>query len=72
VVATAVSVYYHRDHPRPYTRTELSCARVVGGSPPARAAAPISVGLSLGVVFASFIFVEPLINPARRPRRRSA
>jgi NADH:ubiquinone oxidoreductase subunit 2 (subunit N) len=68
VVATAVSVYYYLAIIRAlYMRTELELRLApVGGSPPRDVLLSISVALSLGVVFASFVFVEPLINLAER------
>jgi hypothetical protein len=48
-------------------RTELELRLApAGGSPPRDVLLSISVALSLGVVFASFVFVEPLINLAEK------
>jgi NADH-quinone oxidoreductase subunit N len=68
VVATAVSVYYYLAIIRAlYMRTEAELLLApVGGSPPRDVLLSISVGLSLGVVFASFVFVEPLIDLAEK------
>jgi NADH-quinone oxidoreductase subunit N len=68
VVATAISVYYYLAIIRSlYMRAgaELQLAPV-GGSPPRDVALSISVGASLAVVFASFVFVQPLIDLAEK------
>ena len=68
VVATAISVYYYLAIIRAlYMRTELELRLApIGGSPPRDMLLSISVGLSLGVVFASFVLVEPLIGLAEK------
>jgi len=68
VVATAVSVYYYLAIIRSlYMRTEAELQLApAGGSPPRDTALSVSVGLSLGVVFASFVFVQPLIDLAEK------
>jgi NADH-quinone oxidoreductase subunit N len=68
VVATAISVYYYLAIIRSlYMRAgaELQLAPA-GGSPPRDVALSISVGASLAVVFASFVFVQPLIDLAEK------
>jgi NADH-quinone oxidoreductase subunit N len=68
VVATAVSVYYYLAIIRSlYMRTEAELQLApAGGSPPRDTALSVSVGLSLGIVFASFVFVQPLIDLAEK------
>ena len=66
VVATAVSVYYYLAIVRSlYMRAELQLAPV-GGAPPRELLLSSSIALSLGVVFASFILVQPLIDLAEK------
>jgi NADH-quinone oxidoreductase subunit N len=68
VVATAVSVYYYLAIIRAlYMRTELELQLApVGGSPPRDIFLSLSVAISLGVVLASFVLVEPLIGLAEK------
>jgi NADH-quinone oxidoreductase subunit N len=68
VVATAVSVYYYLAIIRAlYMRTEVELRLApVGGSPPRDIVLSLSVAISLGVVLASFVFVEPLIDLAEK------
>jgi len=71
VVATAISVYYYLAIIRAlYMRSELELRLApAGGSPPRDVLLSTSVALSLGVVFASFVFVEPLIDLAEKAAR---
>jgi NADH-quinone oxidoreductase subunit N len=66
VVATAISVYYYLAIVRAlYMRSEAELQLApAGGAPPRDALLSIAVALSLGVVVASFVFVEPLIDVA--------
>ena len=66
VIATAISVYYYLAIIRAlYMRTEAELQLApVGGAPPRELVLSVSVALSLGVVFASFVFVGPLIDLA--------
>jgi NADH-quinone oxidoreductase subunit N len=68
VVATAVSVYYYLAIIRSlYMRAEAELQLApAGGSPPRELALSVSVGASLTVVFASFVFVQPLIDLAEK------
>jgi NADH-quinone oxidoreductase subunit N len=68
VVATAVSVYYYLAIIRSlYMRAEAELQLApAGGSPPRDIALSVSVGASLAVVFASFVFVQPLIDLAEK------
>ncbi len=64
VVATAVSVYYYLAIVRSlYMRTELRLVPA-GGAPARELLLTASVVLSLGIVFASFVFVQPLLDLA--------
>jgi len=68
VVATTISVYYYLAIIRSlYMRSaaELQLAPA-GGAPAREAVLSASVGACLAVVFASFVFVEPLINAAEK------
>ena len=66
VAATAVSVYYYLAIVRSlYMRTELRLVPA-GGAPSREPLLSISVALSLGIVFASFVFVQPLIELAEK------
>jgi NADH-quinone oxidoreductase subunit N len=71
VVATAISVYYYLAIIRAlYMRSEAELQLApAGGAPPRDVALSISVALSLGVVFASFVLVEPLIDLAEKAVR---
>jgi NADH-quinone oxidoreductase subunit N len=66
VVATAISVYYYLAIVRAlYMRSEIELQLApAGGAPMRDVVLSISVALSLGVVIASFVFVEPLIDLA--------
>jgi NADH-quinone oxidoreductase subunit N len=68
VVATAISVYYYLAIVRSlYMRAEAELQLApAGGSPPRDVALSVSVGASLAVVFASFVFVQPLIDLAEK------
>jgi NADH-quinone oxidoreductase subunit N len=64
VIATAVSVYYYLAIVRSlYMRTELRLVPV-GGAPPREIVLTIAVTLALGIVVASFVFVQPLLDLA--------
>jgi NADH-quinone oxidoreductase subunit N len=66
VAATAVSVYYYLAIVRSlYMRTELRLVPA-GGAPSREPVLSLSVALSLGIVFASFVFVQPLIELAEK------
>jgi NADH-quinone oxidoreductase subunit N len=71
VVATAISVYYYLAIIRSlYMRSEAELQLApAGGAPPRDIALSVSVALSIGVVFASFVFVEPLIDLAEKAAR---
>jgi NADH-quinone oxidoreductase subunit N len=71
VVATAISVYYYLAIIRAlYMRSEAELQLApAGGAPPRDVALSVSVALSLGVVFASFVLVEPLIELAEKAAR---
>ena len=71
VVATAISVYYYLAIIRAlYMRSEAELQLApAGGAPPRDVALSISVAVSLGVVFASFVLVEPLIDLAEKAAR---
>ncbi len=66
VVATAISVYYYLSIIRAlYMRSEAELQlAAAGGAPPRDVLLSISVAISLGVVVASFVFVEPLVDLA--------
>jgi NADH-quinone oxidoreductase subunit N len=64
VIATAVSVYYYLAIVRSlYMRTELRLVPV-GGAPPREIVLTVAVTLALGIVVASFVFVQPLLDLA--------
>jgi NADH-quinone oxidoreductase subunit N len=68
VIATMISAYYYLGVVRAMyfrERLELRLAPV-GGSPPRDIFLSLSVAISLGIVLASFVLVEPLINLAEK------
>ena len=71
VIATAISVYYYLAIIRAlYMRTEAELQLApAGGAPPRDVVLSVVVALALGVVFASFVLVEPLIDLAEKAVR---